>query len=560
MNHFEMNTKSFSQYNVLIVDDAPIVVLTLRNMLTKLGFSDKRIFTARLAKGAISIAHQERIDLIICDYNFGRGMNGKQLFEELKHLKLLSHDTVFILVTGESSATIVRAIIELKPDEYLLKPFNSITLKERISGAVKRKNTLQAIYEAELKNDAHAGLEACDELAPFHPEYFFIIEKFRADFLTRLKLHHEAKIVYEQVIERKDVNWAKIGLANTLVSLGENDEAQRLVRTLLEESPNNVEVRECAANFNMLNREVPSAIRHLELANSLVEGNSERELVIVNLCLAEHDYHSALQHYHAYMEINKDTYRNNTFSKLNLIRILLYCVRKLEGREDLLAQAKSLFKSITNGPENKTIKDELDLIAAHIAIEENQYVAAFKVLSDLYRRKPFAHFYAQFHLAWLLHEMNFESEFSQAITWCFENLQTDSSDTILSSKIALGRSLETDNAERQAWMQEQYKKIRAAEQDYQALIDALVELQARCPLLRTVCINIIKVLTRAFPSNSSSLEVELLIKRCDNIVKQLVSSEELEKSGYDKFLFLAQDRCQQMSVVNTSPTQPELTS
>ncbi len=107
-------------------------------------------------------------------------------------------------------------------------------------------------------------------------------------------------------------------------------------------------------------------------------------------------------------------------------------------------------------------------------------------------------------------------------------------------------------------MQEQYKKIRAAEQDYQALIDALIELQARCPLLRTVCINIIKVLTRAFPSNKSSLEVELLIKRCDNIVKQLVSSEELEKSGYDKFLFLAQDRCQQMSVVNTPPTQPEL--
>ena len=289
-----MNTKSFSQYNVLIVDDAPIVVLTLRNMLTKLGFSDKRIFTARLAKGAVSIAQQERIDLIICDYNFGRGMNGKQLFEELKHLKLLNHDTVFILVTGENSATIVRAIIELKPDEYLLKPFNSITLRERISAAVKRKSLLQAIYQAELNNDAHAGLEACDELTPFHSEYFFIIEKFRADFLTRLKLHQEAKVVYEQVIERKDVNWAKIGLANTLVTLGEHDEAQRLVRALLEESPNNVDIRECAAYFSMLNREVPSAIRHLELANSLVEGNSERELVIVNLCLAEHDYHSAL--------------------------------------------------------------------------------------------------------------------------------------------------------------------------------------------------------------------------------------------------------------------------
>ncbi|EDP59375.1 probable response regulator [Vibrio sp. AND4] len=546
-----MNTTSFSQYNVLIVDDAPIVVLTLRNMLTKLGFTEKRIFTARLAKGAISIAQQQRIDLIICDYNFGRGMNGKQLFEELKHLKLLNHDTIFILVTGESSATIVRAIIELKPDEYLLKPFNSNTLRERISAAVKRKNTLQAIYQAELSNDAQAGLVACEDLTPFHPEYFFIIEKFRADFFRRLELYHEAKSVYEHVIERKDVNWAKIGLANTLLSMAEHDEAQHLIQTLLAESPNNVEVRECVANFNMLNNQVPSAIKHLELANRLVEGNSERELVIVNLCLAVHDYYSALQHYQAYMEINKDTYRNDIYAQLNLIRHLLYCAHKLEGRQDLLIKAKNLFTSISVGPENKAIKDELDLIVAHLAIAENQFFAAFKVLSDLYRRKPFTHFYAQFHFAWLLHEMNFESEFSHAITWCFENLKTDSSDTILSSKITLGRYLEADNAERQAWMQAQYKKIRAAEKDHQALIDALVELHLRCPLLRTVCINIIKVLTRALPSNKSSLEVEILIKRCDNIVRQLVTREELAQSDYDKFLLLAQDRCMHVSVKNS---------
>ncbi|MGR5130855.1 response regulator [Vibrio alfacsensis] len=549
-----MSTKSLSEYNVLIVDDAPIVVLTLRNMLTKIGFSDKRIYTARLAKFAVSVAHNERIDLIVCDYNFGKGMNGKQLFEELKHLKLLRPDTVFILVTGESSASIVRAIIELKPDEYLLKPFNSITLKERVSTAIRRKNALLAIYEAELQNDADAGLIACENLTPFHPEYFFIIEKFRADFLTRLQLHQQAKSVYEKVLERKDVNWAKIGLTNTLVALGDSTEAQRLVRELLESSPNNVEVRDCAANLNMLTREVPNAIKHLELANKLVEGNSERELVIVNLCLAMHDYQSALHHYHAYMEINKDTYRNNTYAKLNMIRILLYCSRKLEGREDLLNQAKGLFKPIMSGPKDHSIKDELDLITAHIAIEENQYVAAFKVLSDLYRRKPFTHFYAQFHLAWLLHEMNFETEFSQAVTWCFEGLSSDSSDTILSSKITLGRALEQENSERQKWMEEQYKKIRASEDNYQELLDALIELQARCPLLRTVCINIIKVLTRAWPSNKTALEVEVLINKCDNIIKQLVTSEDLTKSGYDKFLFKAQDRCDQMSIVSkTTP-------
>jgi len=530
-----MSNKSFSELNVLIVDDAPVVVLTLRNMLTKLGFSDKRILSARLAKGAITIAQRETLDVVICDYNFGKGMNGKQLFEELKHLKLIRPETLFILVTGENSASIVRAIIELKPDEYLLKPFNSVTLKERISSAIRRKEALKDIYKAELENNWNAGLLACDELSPFHPEYYFIVEKFRADFLTKLKLHEEAKVVYQKVIDRKEVNWAKVGLANSLMMLGETDEAQHIVQELLKSSPNNVQIRECAAAYGIVKREIPEAIQHLALANKLVEGNSERELVIVNLCLSEGLYKLALDHYYNYLEINKDTYRNNAYSKMNLVRILLYCHRKLSGRDDLLRQAKAHFKALVTSAEGFQFQDELDLIAAHIAAEDGNYMKAFKVLSDLYRRNPFRHFYAQYHLAWLLHEMNFETEFATAITWCFENLHTDSSDTILSSKITLGQTLEAENRTRQAWMQEQYTKIRAHEEDYQALLDALIELQLRCPMLRTVCINIIKILTRAWPSDKSALEVQALIQRCDTIIQQLVSAEELEKTNYLKF-------------------------
>ena len=84
-------------------------------------------------------------------------------------------------------------------------------------------------------------------------------------------------------------------------------------------------------------------------------------------------------------------------------------------------------------------------------------------------------------------------------------------------------------------MQEQYTKIRAHEEDYQALLDALIELQLQCPMLRTVCINIIKILTRAWPSDKSALEVQALIQRCDTIIQQLVSAEELEKTNYLKF-------------------------
>lgn len=109
--------KSFSHLRVLIVDDASIVVVTLKSMLIKIGFNDRLIHYCSTARASIQHARQEPYDLILCDYNLGRGMNGKQVFEEMKHLGLLHEKSVFILITGESSATVVHSIVELKPDD-----------------------------------------------------------------------------------------------------------------------------------------------------------------------------------------------------------------------------------------------------------------------------------------------------------------------------------------------------------------------------------------------------------------------------------------------------------
>lgn len=87
-------------------------------------------------------------------------MNGKQVFEELKHYKLIKQDAV--LVTGENSAYVVHSILKLKPDEYILKPFNIMTLQERLTNAISRKHALKALYQAELDGDAELGVKLCD--------------------------------------------------------------------------------------------------------------------------------------------------------------------------------------------------------------------------------------------------------------------------------------------------------------------------------------------------------------------------------------------------------------
>ena len=61
-------------------------------MLVKLGFLEVNVLTAKSAKLALDLASNKQFDVIICDFNFGTGMNGKQLFEEFKHLKLLTDE------------------------------------------------------------------------------------------------------------------------------------------------------------------------------------------------------------------------------------------------------------------------------------------------------------------------------------------------------------------------------------------------------------------------------------------------------------------------------------
>ncbi|MCZ8488250.1 response regulator [Vibrio lentus] len=67
-----------------MVDDSAIVLSTIRNILIHIGFFERSISIAKSPRAAMTITSDLTFDVIICDYNFGDTINGKQLFEELK--------------------------------------------------------------------------------------------------------------------------------------------------------------------------------------------------------------------------------------------------------------------------------------------------------------------------------------------------------------------------------------------------------------------------------------------------------------------------------------------
>ncbi|WP_277207249.1 tetratricopeptide repeat-containing response regulator [Vibrio misgurnus] len=531
-----MAIPSFSELKVLVIDDAPIVLTSLRSMLLKLGFLEPNVVCSKSPRAAVFMAGRQKFDIFICDYNFGKGLNGRQIFEELKHYKLLKQEAVFILVTGESSSYVVHSILELKPDEYILKPFNILTLQDRLTNAILCKTALQALYKAEADGEAELGLSLCDELEPFNSDYYFVIQKFRGDFLTQLRRFDCAREVYLETLEHKDFDWAKIGLANALKQTGRHVEATQVIQELLASAPNNVRARVEAASISLSNNSIPDAIHHLQIANQIVPGHSDREWVLANLCLSVGDTVSALERYRLYTEINKETYRNTHHMQLNLIRILLYAVRQAEPilRAQWLSQAKLILKGLYDKGQQEQLMPQLELVAAHLAMEEGELGISVDILNKIYRAKPFELFEDRYHFTWLLNVMGFDSEFAKCIGWCNEALLNQEGGILLESKIALGKALKQANQDKLQWLEQRYQALCNKQQTIDSLLDIYIEILNRCPTLRTVCMKVVTILSRHWPTKLTSVETDELLQNCHRTIQQLMTEEELANAKYSE--------------------------
>ena len=530
--------------NALIVDDSSIVLSTIRNMLVHIGFSERLISIAKSPRIAMAITSDTTFDVIICDYNFGNTINGKQLFEELKQSKRLKDDGIFILVTGENSALTIRPILELRPDNYLLKPFNRETLKQRITSSLTKKSVLQNIYKAECDNNYEQGLKYCEELIAFHPEYFATIQQFKGSFLSKLKLYEQAKRVYESALDEGSFDWAQAGLANSLANLGRLDEAQCMIESLIDSAPTSTLYQDQAAQVNLISNKVPDAIVHFKLASELTPGNSERELAIANLCLSVNDSKSALAHYQNYIQINRDTFRDTLYMKLNHIRFLLYCASDEVNNQTTLDQVNYLISKIPT-EERTELKVDLALIAAHIAMESKQYQKAVTILTTLHDKNDFNAFPVIYHHTWLLDKMSCENEFKVADNRCGMLIIKTANETVISSQMTMSAEIKRRNTEKMEWLKQKNITIKQASSDYKQVLGAYLDIHKRCPMIKNVCMNIVKLLSVIWPDSMGAKQVLSIIQQCDEVITQLYTLDELTKNNYQNYYRKALLACKQ---------------
>ena len=114
--------------NVLIVDDYKTMLRIIRNLLKQLDIHN--VEEATDGAGALAKLRSKPFGLIISDWNM-QPITGLQLLQEVRGDATLK-DTPFIMITAESKVENVIAAKQAGVSNYIVKPFNAETLREKI--------------------------------------------------------------------------------------------------------------------------------------------------------------------------------------------------------------------------------------------------------------------------------------------------------------------------------------------------------------------------------------------------------------------------------------------
>lgn len=236
---------SFGKLNYLIIDDFENFRLSMRQMLRSCG-ADKIELVAHAAP-AIQYCAYNHVDVVLCDYNLGEGKNGQHILEELRHKKLLKRSSLFLMVTAETSKEMVMGAREYQPDGYLTKPINRAMLEKRLSGLIHQRNALLPINREIDRENFPEAISLCLATLPKQPRYKTWLLKTLADLYHQVGDYSHALKIYTDVLEQRDLSWARLGRGKVLLDTRDFDEAVTVLRELIDKHPDYMEAYDLLA-------------------------------------------------------------------------------------------------------------------------------------------------------------------------------------------------------------------------------------------------------------------------------------------------------------------------
>lgn len=275
---------------ILIIDEQSLSQSYLRYALDQLGYQD--ITATDRPQQALTLCRENSYDLIICSYNQADGKDGYQLYEEIKFHGLQKHTTGVIFISAETDPTLVHSVIELQPDEFMVKPFVIKDLQVRIERVLKRKEQLRQLYQLLDARNYTAALSYIDEqLANVtQRKWFPLLLKLKGDILLIQHQFADAESYFQAMLAIQPFSWAKMGLVRCYLQLGKEAQAFADLEAMLLRPDSRLFALDLLAELEFKQQRYQTAQQHLIDAADLAPRNLLRQQRLLQLSRLNHDY------------------------------------------------------------------------------------------------------------------------------------------------------------------------------------------------------------------------------------------------------------------------------
>ncbi|WP_305857845.1 tetratricopeptide repeat-containing response regulator [Balneatrix alpica] len=226
-----MSRIDYSNKRFLVIDDLVEARSMVRDALKEAGAT--KIDIAMSANAAMEYLRTRKYDLILSDYNLGKGRDGQQILEESRLNQLVPNVAAFIMITAETTPEMVMGALEYQPDGYITKPFTRAELSRRIERMLKQKEALRPINELLDKQDWAAALEQTNQLLESQPGLSGKLMRIKGNLLLENNQYKEARQFYTSQLKDRRMPWALYGLARACYHMQDYDKAIEYLEKLM---------------------------------------------------------------------------------------------------------------------------------------------------------------------------------------------------------------------------------------------------------------------------------------------------------------------------------------
>ena len=316
--------------NYLVVDDFVGVRQLLRESLRSLGA--KNIDQASSGGEAMGLLARVRYDVVLCDYNLGDGKNGQQVLEEARVRNLVNPSTVWLMVSAEKSVESVMGAAEHQPDAYLIKPITEGVLLTRLNRVWHKKQVFRMIDQAYAEKDYLRAARLCDARIETSKLHELDLLRMKAKLMEKSGQPARAREVYERVLEQREYQWARAGLAKIRMANGEFEQARQSFQGVIAENRYYIDAYDQLALAYQHMGKLEESCAILERAAKLSPNSVPRQRSLGNVALKLGNVPVAEKAFRKCIEIGEYSIMKTADAYLGLARV---CGQRNDTKEAL---------------------------------------------------------------------------------------------------------------------------------------------------------------------------------------------------------------------------------